>query len=87
MNDISRKISLYQNLYLVCLVLALIFLLTAIALFFLLDIRSTFGYLTGQDAKKKIKELETAAIMFGGGAGGKFVVVREIMLIHTEEII
>lgn len=65
MNDISGKISLYHNLFLGCLVLALICLVIAIVLFFLLDIRSTLGYLTGRRAKKKIKELEVATALSG----------------------
>lgn len=82
MNDISGKISLYHDLFLTCLVLAFICLALAIALFFILDIRSTLGYLTGRRAKKKIKELEKKA-----GKRGNFLVVRELMLIHTEEVI
>lgn len=65
MNDISGKISLYHNLFLTCLVLAFICLALAIALFFILDIRSTLGYLTGRRAKKKIKELEAATAVSG----------------------
>lgn len=65
MNDISGKISLYHNLFLGCLVLALICLVIAIVMFFLLDIRSTLGYLTGRRAKKKIKELEAATALSG----------------------
>lgn len=65
MNDISGKISLYHNLFLVCLVLAMICLVLAIVMFFLLDIRSTLGYLTGRRAKKKIRELEAATAVSG----------------------
>lgn len=65
MNDISAKISLYHNLFLVCLILALVCLVAALILFFVLDIRSTLGYLTGRRAKKKIKELEEATALSG----------------------
>ena len=65
MNDISEKISLYQNLFQICLILALIFLVLAIVLFFVLDIRSTIGYLTGRRAKKQIKELEAITALSG----------------------
>ena len=65
MNDISGKISLYHNLFLGCLILAIICLIIAVAMFFVLDIRSIFGYLTGRRAKKKIKELEAATALSG----------------------
>lgn len=65
MNDISGKISLYHNLFLVCLVLALICFTVAVVVFFLLDIRTTIGYLTGRRAKKGIKELEAATAVSG----------------------
>lgn len=65
MNDISGRIGLYHNLFLSCLVLALICLVLAVVLFFVLDIRSTLGYLTGRRAKKKIKELEAATAASG----------------------
>lgn len=65
MNDISGKISLYHNLFQICLILALICLVLAVVLFFVLDIRSTLGYLTGRRAKKKIKELEAVTALSG----------------------
>lgn len=132
MNDISGKLGLYHNLFLDCLILALICLVLALIVFFVLDIRSTLGYLTGRRAKKKIKELEaampgdakttksmiplssepvrkasellgknavekavnlkntnesTAVLEAGARPRGKFLIVRELMLIHTEEVI
>jgi len=89
MNDISGKLSLYHNLFLICLVLTFICFALAIALFFILDIRSTLGYFTGRRAKKKIQELKaaTAAQQARTGIRGKFLIVRELMLIHTEEVI
>lgn len=60
MNDVIQQINLYNNLFKVCLVLALIFLVVAVTVFFMLDIKSTIGYLTGRSAKKQIKELEAA---------------------------
>lgn len=65
MNDIGERIGLYHNLFLICLVLALLCLVLAVAVFFILDIRSTLGYLTGRRAKKKIKELEAATAVSG----------------------
>ena len=65
MNDVIQQINLYNNLFKVCLALALIFLVVAITVFFMLDIRSTIGYLTGRRAKKQIKELEAANAQSG----------------------
>lgn len=65
MNDISGKISLYHNLFQICLILAIVCLVTAVIVFFVLDIRSTIGYLTGRSAKKKIKELEAVTALSG----------------------
>lgn len=60
MNDVIQQINLYNNLFKVCLVLSLVFLVVAVTIFFMLDIKSTIGYLTGRKAKKQIKELEAA---------------------------
>lgn len=115
MNDISVKIEVYHNLFQTSLILALLFLAIAVTLFFMLDIHSTLGYLTGRRAKKKIRELEeatavsgrlvpvqrtnmqyvaqemkddiTAVLESGTFTRGRFVIVRELMLIHTEETI
>ena len=116
-NDNGTKISLYHNLFQVFLILSLVFLAMAVVLFFLLDMRSTLGYLTGRHAKKRIKELEASTAVSGRlmqkqpaayryvshelkleqditallnsktSVGGTFVIVREMMLIHTEETI
>ena len=116
-NDIGTKISLYHNLFQVFLILSLVFLAMAVVLYFLLDMRSTLGYLTGRYAKKRIKELEAATAVSGrlkqnqhqiykhasneiqqktditavleskNSVGETFVIVRELMLIHTEETI
>lgn len=60
MNDVIGRISLYHNLFQICLILSIIFLVVAVNVFFMLDIRFTLGYLTGRSAKKQIKELEEA---------------------------
>lgn len=60
MNDVIQQINLYNNLFKICLVLSLVFLVVAITVFFMLDMKSTIGYLTGRRAKKQIKELEAA---------------------------
>lgn len=65
MDDIAGKIQLYHSLYLGCLCLAFLCLILAVVLFFVLDIRSVLGYLTGRQAKKKIRELEAANAVSG----------------------
>ena len=58
MEDIAGKISLYHNLFVICLLLCILCLILAIVIFFVLDIRNVIGYLTGRKAKKQIQELE-----------------------------
>ena len=65
MNDVAARISLYHTLFQVCLILSLIFLVVSITVFFMLDIKSTIGYLTGRRARKQIKALEEASITSG----------------------
>lgn len=65
MDEIAGKIQLYHSLYLGCLCLTILCLILAIVLFFALDIRSVLGYLTGRQAKKKIRELEAANAVSG----------------------
>lgn len=65
MNDITGKISLYHNLFIGCLIAALICLIIAVVLFFALDIRYAAGYLSGRLAKKRIRELEAETAVSG----------------------
>ena len=65
MNDIGVKIGLYHNLFQICLILALLFFVLAVVIFFVLDIRSVIGYLTGRRAKKGIKKLEAETALSG----------------------
>lgn len=65
MNDVGGTISLYHNLFLICLVSAILCLIVAAVLFFVMDIRSVIGYLTGRRAKKGIKELEAVTALSG----------------------
>lgn len=58
MEDVAGKISLYHNLFLVCLVLCILCLILSVVLFFVLDIRNVLGYLTGRRAKKQIQALQ-----------------------------
>lgn len=72
--DITKSIALYHNLFLACLVLFLICLGVAAALFFILDIADVVGYLTGRKARKQIQKTERAneAGRSLGSSGGFF---------------
>ncbi len=61
MGEIAREIELYHRLSTACLALSILFLFVAVVLFFILDIRKVLGFLTGSQAKKQIRMLESAA--------------------------
>ena len=63
--NFEQLMNMYGNIKFFCGIAALIFLLAAIALFFLLKIPSVFSELTGRGAKKAIEEM-TAANESGG---------------------
>lgn len=87
MNEVGVHIQRYQMLSMVCFILALIFLMIAVFLFFKLNIPAIWGYLTGRSEKQEIQKLERNVKKMESGVVGKFVIVREIMLLHTDEII
>lgn len=58
MSEITEKITLFHNLFLVCLVLCILCAVIAVVVFFVLDIRGVLGYLTGRRAKKQIQALQ-----------------------------
>lgn len=63
--NFEQLMNMYGNIKFFCGIAAIIFLLAAIALFFLLKIPSVFSELTGRGAKKAIEEM-TAANESGG---------------------
>lgn len=99
MGDITGKIELFHNLFTVCLILAVLCLTVAVLLLFVLDIKNVIGYLTGYKAKKRIRELasdKTAAALEDGFtavleaeeiSSGTFLLEREWIIIHTEDVI
>lgn len=87
MNDLNVRIDRYQMLFIGCLILAAICLVIAYFLFFKLNISGIVGYLTGRSEKREIKELERNANKSENRGNGKFVIVQEIMLLHTDEMI
>lgn len=54
----GSRISLFQTISVAFLIAALIFLILAAVLFFVFDVRSVWGILTGRAAKKTILEME-----------------------------
>lgn len=56
--DMTKSITLYHNLFLACLVLFLICVVIAAALFFLLHISDAVAFLTGRRARKQIEQME-----------------------------
>ena len=84
MNDVNMKIELYQILFTGCLILAMLFLMITILLFFRFHMMETIGYLTGKNEKKAIQLMRQGS---KEKEQGKFVIVQEIMLLHTNEMI
>lgn len=60
-----NKIEIYTYLCYASAVLCVFFLVLTIIFFFLFDIRSVIGYLTGSSAKKEIKELQKESALSG----------------------
>lgn len=62
MDQIMSRISLYHNLYLICLGATLLFLIISIVLFFYLDVRGCIGFLTGRQARREIERLNLEGV-------------------------
>lgn len=75
MEQIIGRISFYHELYLICLVLALLFLVISVTLYFHLNVKDAVTFLAEHAGKKEIS--------FPGE--GKFLMEQEILLIHTSE--
>ncbi|MCC8151650.1 MAG: hypothetical protein LIO96_09425 [Lachnospiraceae bacterium] len=60
-----NKIELYGNLSLIFLAACIGLAVLAVILFFVLDIRSVFGYLTGRTAKRQIQQMEEESAQSG----------------------
>lgn len=65
MEHIGEKIEWYHHLFLGCLILSVLCLAVTVVLFFVLDIGNVLGYLTGKQARKKIRELEEESAKSG----------------------
>lgn len=62
MDQIMSRISLYHNLYFVCLGATILFLAMSIFLFFYLDVKNCIGFLTGRQARKEIERLNVEGV-------------------------
>lgn len=58
--NFERLMNLYGNIKSVCIIGAILFLIAAVTLFFVLKIPSVFGELTGRTAKKAIEAMTSA---------------------------
>lgn len=58
MQELERMISIYHTAFIVCLVLAIVFLIISIILFIKFDIRKIFDMRTGRGAKRTIQKME-----------------------------
>ncbi|MBS6395729.1 MAG: hypothetical protein KH452_01075 [Clostridiales bacterium] len=65
MDVIAGKIELYHRLFLGCLTLSILCLILAAVLYFVLDMKTVLGYLTGRQKRKKVKEMEAANALSG----------------------
>lgn len=65
MEAITQRIALYHHLFLGCFIAAVICLVIAVTVFFLLDIREVIGYLSGSQRRKKVREMESASAQSG----------------------
>lgn len=63
MDQIMSRISLYHNLYFVCLGATILFLAISIFLFFYLDVKNCIGFLTGRQARKEIERLNVEGVI------------------------
>lgn len=63
MDQIMSRISLYHNLYFVCLGATILFLAMSIFLFFYLDVKNCIGFLTGRQARKEIERLNVEGVI------------------------
>ncbi|MCD8156155.1 MAG: hypothetical protein LUD53_01635 [Clostridiales bacterium] len=59
------KITLYHNLFLGCLIACIALAALAVLLFFVLDIRSVIGYLTGRSRRTQIQKMEAESAQSG----------------------
>ncbi len=59
--EVQRNIDTYHNIFMICLIAAICFLIVAITLFFLLKIPKVFMIVTGLSRKKEIKQLDDNA--------------------------
>ncbi len=97
MENLSGRLTLFHNLYLGCLACLAVCLAIAVLLFIRLDIRNVIAFLTGHEAKREIRHIRESSGEKRQKKEEKttllnqelpdFRVEREILMIHTDEII
>ena len=83
----NTNISVYQMLYILCLFLSASCFLAAGYFFLTRNIPEVIGYLTGRNERKMIQKIERNIQSGNHPAENKFEIVKEIILIPTEEFI
>lgn len=91
MDQIALHVQLFHRLYLFCMAGMLFFCLISVILFWKYDMRSVFAYFTNQQEKKGVRRIkekgfeeETAVLR---KIPVRFRVERELLFVHTEEVI
>lgn len=82
MGTVSEKIALYHQLCLGCTVLSFVCLQLSVILFFRMKIADTIRYLHGVPGGKQLQK-----IVFAREKEESLYMEREILFIHTDEII
>lgn len=63
MRNFEQQVNLFHGIFIYCGIAALLLLLVAVSLFFLLKIPQVFSEITGRGAKKAIEEMEGAGVV------------------------
>ena len=99
MDQIMSRISLYHNLYFVCLGATILFFIISTFLLLYLDVKNCIRFLTGRQAHKEIERLNIEGVAKKTTSkkevyetmllqeDKEFFIEREIIMIHTKEII
>ena len=100
MEEYLRLYNLYHRIFMICLIGTGIFLVISIILFFVFKVWMIIGDLTGRTARKMVKKMKaeyrftankeiTTAMLLDDSIPvfNNFQIEKQIILIHTEEMI
>lgn len=91
MDQIALRIQLFHRLYLTCMAGMLFFFVVSVVLFWKHDMRTVFAYFAMQQVKRESRSIkkrnydEDTAVL--SNIPARFRVEREILFVHTEEVI